>query len=66
MNTFYGDFSTKKEEGVYLGEKESMVFALNPPMSLYVNTDNPNRRMMVVCHKEDTTSTYFYKRTQFW
>ncbi len=57
MNPIYGEITTKKEEGHNQGDKESMIFSLNPTMSLYVHTDNPNRKMLIVCRKEDTIST---------
>jgi hypothetical protein len=56
MNPLHGEIATKKEEGYGHADRESMIFALNPTMTLYVHTDNPNRKMLIVCHKEDTIS----------
>lgn len=60
----YQDFSVKREEGQSLTERDHFLLNLASTLSLLVSpTDNPNRKFMIACRKEDSVSKpqkYFY------
>lgn len=53
-NTQYNNNSTRRED--YFQERESVLFNSSPTISLFVQTDDPAKKMLVVCHKDDSIS----------
>jgi len=53
--------TTQKSQDFFPHEKESPSVCPALPLTLFINTDNPNRKLLVCCKREDNTSIEFMK-----
>lgn len=53
-HTQYTAGHTRRDE--YLNDRDSILFTSAPTISLFVQTDDPLKKFLVVCHKDDTIS----------
>lgn len=52
----FQEFPVKKEEAQSFTERDNFLLSLTPTLSLFVTTDQPNRKFMIACKKEDSVS----------
>ena len=56
------EIKVKHEEGISALGSPRHSAILPATMSLFVNTDNPNRKLMIVCSRNDTVSKFHHKK----
>jgi hypothetical protein len=49
-----------RKDDMYLNDRETTIFSLNPTISLFVHTDDPTKKMLIAARKEDSISNRIF------